>query len=497
MKKRQNILIVGAGFGGLAAAALLAKDGHQVTVLEKNEQPGGRASSLVADGFRFDMGPSWYMMPEVFERFFREFGKTTSDYFKLFPLKPQYRVFFGDKTQLDITGDIHKDKQTFEKLEPGFSKKFDTYLAESKLKYEISMKSVLYRNMNSLFDLVNLDMMRLGAKMRIFQPMHNYIMRFFRHPKIQQILEYNLVFLGCSPKNAPSLFSLMAHVDFNLGVWYPEGGISSLVHAVEALGKEYGVTYAYNTPARQFVVKNGRITSVVTSSKTYTTDLVISNADYQFTESILSDQSLRTYSEMYWTRKVMTPSAFLLYLGVKGKIPKLEHHNLYFGDDWEKHFEEVFTHPRWPIDPSIYINKASQTDNTVAPKGHENIMVLVPVAPGLEETESWKTHYAEYIIDFIEQKLEINLKKHIVFQKAFSVTDFAERYNSYQGNALGGLAHTLFQSAIWRPNNFSQKIPNLFFVGANTVPGIGVPPAFISAHLVHDRIKTFVSESGK
>ncbi len=487
--EKKNIVIIGAGFGGLAAAALLAKDGYQVTVLEKNEQPGGRASSLSAKGFRFDMGPSWYMMPEVFEKFFGEFGKKTSDYFKLLRLKPQYRVFFGDKTQLDITGDLQQDKQTFEKIEPGFSEKFEQYLAESKLKYEISMRSVLYKNMSSLFDLINVDMMKLGTRLAIFQPMHSYISKFFRHPKIQQILEYNLVFLGCSPKNAPSLFSLMTHVDFNLGVWYPEGGITSLVNAVELIGKELGVKYIYNTPVQRLVVIDGKITQVVTSTKTYMPDLVISNADYQFTESILSDQTMRTYSDKYWTKKVMTPSAFLLYLGVKGKLPKLEHHNLYFGDDWSKHFDDVFTNPRWPIDPSIYINKASQTDKTVAPKGHENLMVLVPIAAGLEETSSWRSHYADYIIDFIEEKLEIKIKKRIVYQKVFSVTDFAQRYNSYKGNALGGLAHTLFQSAIWRPNNFSKKIPNLFFVGANTMPGIGVPPAFISAHLVRDRLK--------
>jgi len=492
--KKKSVVIIGAGFGGLAAAALLAKDGYEVSVLERNEQPGGRASSLIADGFRFDMGPSWYMMPEVFEKFFAEFGKKTSDYFKLIRLEPQYRVFFGDKTQLDITGDIEKDKQTFEKIEPGFSAKFDQYLTESKLKYEISMKSVLYKNMSSLFDLMNVDMMKLGARLAIFQPMHSYISKFFHHTKIQQILEYNLVFLGCSPKNAPSLFSLMTHVDFNLGVWYPEGGIQSLVNAVEAVGKELGVKYVYNTPVQQLVVKNGRITEVVTPTKIYTPDIVISNADYKFTESVLSDQTLRTYSDKYWTKKVMTPSAFLLYLGVKGKLPKLQHHNLYFGDDWSKHFDDIFTNPRWPIDPSIYINKASQTDDTVAPKGHENLMVLVPIAAGLEESSSWRSHYADYIIDFIEEKLEINLKNQIVYKKIFSVTDFAERYNSYQGNALGGLAHTLFQSAIWRPNNYSKKIPNLFFVGANTVPGIGVPPAFISAHLVRDRLKDFSAQ---
>ncbi|MDQ5951247.1 MAG: hypothetical protein QG639_524 [Patescibacteria group bacterium] len=493
MKKKKKIIIIGAGFGGLAAAALLAKNGYQVTVLEKNEQPGGRASSHQAKGFRFDMGPSWYMMPDVFEKFFAEFGKKPEDFYTLLPLKPQYRIFFDDFTHTDISDDVQKNRTTFEKLEPGSGKKFDEYLQESKEKYEISINSVLYKNMDSVFDLLNLNMAKTGTRMGVFQPMHTYVQRFFKHPKIQQILEYNLVFLGCSPKNAPSLFSLMTHVDFNLGIWYPEGGIIAVVNAFVKLGTSFGVKYIYNTPVQQLIVKDGVVTQVKTASKTYTADLIISNADYWFTENILSDQSQRTYSQKYWDKKVMAPSAFLLYLGVKGSLPKLKHHNLYFGKDWNEHFTEVFNNPRWPIEPSIYINKASATDETIAPKGHENLMVLVPIAPGLTENDAWRKHYAEYIIDFLEEKLAIKLKKNIIYQKIFSVSDFTSRYNSFKGNALGGMAHTLFQSAVWRPNNRSKKISNLFFVGANTVPGIGVPPAIISAHLVLDRVKKYLS----
>lgn len=493
MKKIPEIVIIGAGFGGLAAAALLAKNGYKVTVLEKNEQPGGRASSLSAKGFRFDMGPSWYMMPDVFEKFFAEFGKTPADFYKLIPLKPQYRIFFDNEPFIDVSHDVAQNRATFEKLESGSGKKLDAYLKESETKYDISMKSVLYKNMDSFFDLMNLDMAKVGLQMGVFQPMHSYIQRFFKHPKIQQILEYNLVFLGCSPKNAPALFSLMTHVDFNLGVWYPEGGITAVVNAFVKLGEEHGVKFVYNTPVEEIVIKDGKATHVKTSSKTYKADVVISNADYWFTENILSDQSLRTYSQKYWDKKVMSPSAFLLYLGVKGSLPKLKHHNLYFGKDWSEHFSDVFDNPRWPVEPSIYINKASATDSTVAPPNHENLMVLVPIAPGLQENEAWRKNYAEYLVTFIEEKMGIALKEKIVYQKIFSVSDFTTRYNSFKGNALGGMAHTLFQSSIWRPNNRSKKIPNLFFVGANTVPGIGVPPAIISAHLVLDRVKKHLS----
>jgi len=495
MRKNKQIVIIGAGFGGLAAAALLAKEGYKVTVLEKNEQPGGRASTLQAEGFRFDMGPSWYMMPDVFEKFFAEFGKKASDFYQLLPLNPQYRVFFDDKTHLDMSPDVNENRATFEKLEPGSGQKFDEYLQESKSKYDISIDSVLYRNMDSIFDLLNLDMAKKGSQMGIFKPMHQYVTQFFKHPKIQQILEYNLVFLGCSPKNAPSLFSLMTHVDFNLGIWYPEGGIASVVKAFVKLGTKYGVTYVYNTPVQKIIIKDKLVTEVTTQKQSYRADLVISNADYWFTENMLSDQTLRTYSQQYWDKKTMAPSAFLLYLGVKGKLPTLKHHNLYFGKDWSQHFDDVFSHPRWPTEPSIYINKASENDETVAPKGHENLMILVPIAAGLEENDAWLKNYAQFVIDFLETKLDLKLKNRIVYQKIFSATDFAERYNSFKGNALGGMAHTFFQSAVWRPSNRSKKLSNLFFVGANTVPGIGVPPAIISSHLVLDRVRTYFKNS--
>lgn len=492
-KSGKKIIIIGAGFGGLSAGALLAKDGHEVHVFEKNEQAGGRASVLEEDGFRFDMGPSWYMMPDVFEKFFAEFGKKSSDYYALSALKPQYRVYWSDGTKIDISGNIEKDKKMLEKFEPGFSAQFDKYLQESQQKYEIAINSVLYKNMDSPLDLMSLEMAKNGRHMGIFSPMHKYISRFFKHPKIQQLLEYNLVFLGCSPHNAPSLFSLMTHVDFNLGVWYPTGGIGKVVEAFEKIGKEHGVQFHYNKPVEKILVDGNKTSGIVVDGKIIEADIVISNGDYWFTENLLSDQTKRTYSQSYWEKKTMTPSAFLLYLGVKGKLPKLEHHTLYFGDSWEGHFKDVFEHKRWPLDPSIYINKTSQNDPTVAPKNHENLMVLVPISAGIEETPLWREQYAKYIISFIEEKMDMKLSDKIVYKKIFSVSDFETRYNSYKGNALGGLAHTFFQSAVWRPSNKSKNLSNLFFAGANTVPGIGVPPAIISGHLVRDRVRKMLT----
>lgn len=352
------------------------------------------------------------------------------------------------------------------------------------------MDSILYRNMDSIFDLANnWELIKNSPHVGVLEPMHRYVKKFFSHHKLQQIIEYNLVFLGCSPQNAPALFSMMGYVDMGLGVWYPEGGLFGVVKAMEQVAQEQGVEFVYNSPVTSLEVEDGRIHTVHCGDTKYTADYVVSNADYVHTEDLLSEQSLRTIPRKHWQKKTLTPSAFLLYLGVKGKLPKLQHHTLYFGTDWQKHFADVFDHPRWPQEPSVYINKTSATDPSVAPKGHENLMVLVPIAPGLEENDMWREHYANFILDFLEAKLDIKLKENIVVKEIFSITDFAERYNSYAGNALGGLAHTFFQSAIWRPANKSKKVANLLFSGANTVPGIGVPTSVISGHLVRDRLR--------
>jgi len=489
---QRTAIVIGSGIGGLATAALLAKDGYQVTVIEKNEQPGGRASQFKSEGFTFDMGPSWYLMPDVFERFFRQFGASTSDYLELIRLKPHYRIFFADKTHLDITGDKETDKATFESLEAGAADKLDAYLAASQEKYETSMKHFLYRNMDTFFDFVTKELLTRGRQLGVFESMDKYVRRFFKHEKLQQIIQYTLVFLGGSPKNTPALYSLMSHIDFNLGVWYPKGGMYQISMAMVRIGQELGVRYIYNSPVTELqvgldVTGQKFIKQVVAGGKIYQADVIISNADYAYTESILSDPQAAVYGTKYWQKKTLAPSAFLLYLGIKGKLPELTHHNLYFGNNWTTHFEDIFDKPEWPRTPSIYLNKTSEIDSKSAPVDSESLFVLVPVAAGLSETEASKEKYAAYIVDYLEKNMKLELKKRITFQKIFSVSDFADRYNSLGGSALG-LAHTLFQTAIWRPSNHSRKVKNLFFVGGSTVPGIGVPICLISAELVRQRV---------
>jgi len=490
-KNGQKVIVIGSGFGGLSAAALLAKDGYEVLVIEKNEQAGGRASRLQEQGFTFDMGPSWYMMPEVFDHFYAQFGKTSKDFFALKKLSPQYRVYFEDQSFVDITGDFETDAALFESFEPGSSQKLRQYLDEGELKYRISIDSILYKNTDSLLDFAkNKELIKNSPKVGVLEPMDSYIKRFFQHPKLQQIMEYNLVFLGCSPQNAPSLFSMMGYVDMELGVWYPEGGLYSVVASMESLARQNGTQFLFNAEVSQIEVSGGRAQAVVTGDgQRFEADFVISNADYPHTEDLLSDQSTRNYSQKYWQKKVQAPSAFLLYLGVKDEIDGLQHHTLYFGEDWKQHFSEIFNEKVWPQEPSLYINNPSVTDPTLSPKGHQALMVLVPIATGLSENEAWKRRYGDYIIDFIEEKMGLELRRQIVYRKEFSVSDFAQRYNSFDGNALGGMAHTLFQSAVWRPSNRSKQLSNLFFAGAGTVPGIGVPTSIISGELARDRVR--------
>ena len=490
----KKIVIIGSGFGALSAACLLAKSGYKVSVYEKNEQPGGRASVLRQSGFTFDMGPSWFMMPDVFDRFFGEFGKKTTDLLELVHLDPEYRVVFEDGQKIDVPASANKARALFESMEPGAGKKFDEYLQDSQMKYDLAIKSVLYKNVDNLLGMLSPDIIKCGSNLDVFLPIHRLITKYFQNPKIQQILEYNLVFLGCSPDNAPALFSMMAHVDFNLGIYYPMGGMGKVVEAIVKIATDLGVEFHYNSPVEQIITEGDQVVGIRVAGKLIKADVVVSNADLKFTEDILSDQSKRQYSDKYWNKKTLTPSAFLLYLGIKGEVD-ISHHTLYFGNDWKPHFRDIFDNPAWPVAPSLYINNPSVTDSGLAPKGHQALMVLVPVAAGLPDSADWNKHYGDYIIDYIDTNMKLSLKDKIVFRTQFSVSDFASRYNSYQGNALGGLAHTLLQSAVWRPSNKNSQLKNLFFAGANTVPGIGVPPAIISGHLVEDRVRKYLGDT--
>ena len=484
----KKVIIIGSGFGGLSSAALLAKAGYEVTVLEKNKTPGGRAMQFSEKGFIFDMGPSWYMMPEVFERYFAHFSKTPSSFYKLVHLNPHYRIFFSKDDVLDMLPNKEKNFEAFEKIEPGSVEKITQYLEKSKELYEIAMKYFVYKNYDSVFDMFDMKFAGVATKMPVFSTMNSYISKYVTDDRLKKILLYTTVFIGGVPDNTPALYTLMSHIDFNVGVFYPMGGMFSIVQALVDLCNEQKVTIKLGTAVDKINVKAGKAVSVTACGKEYEADIILSNADMPHTEMALLDEQYQTYTKKYWEKKTIAPSAFILYLGVKGKIKNLQHHTLFFTYDWEKHFADMYRKPEWPDEPSMYICCPSKTDQSVAPKGDENLFVLVPIAPGLPDTPEIRTRYETKIIDILEETLGESIQDRLVVKKSLSINDYKSLYNAYQGTALG-LAPNFFQTAFFRPNNFSKKVKNLYYVGQDTVPGVGVPMALISAELAVERVK--------
>lgn len=468
----------------------MAQKGYDVQVVEKNETLGGLCNTFEAEGFRFDMGPSWYLMPDVFAAFFRLLGEDVNEHLDLIRLSPSYRIFFKDKARtVDMYSDLTRDISTFEALEPGSGERLKEYLDRSACQYDIALKGFMYKNYDTLFDFLNLETMTQGRELEVFSRMHHYVEKFFHTDEVQKIMEYQLVFLGSSPYNTPALYNIMAHIDFNMGVFYPRGGIYRIVEALRSLAEKRGVRFRTGTPVTEIETHHGRATGVrLASGERLSADLVVSNASIHHTETRLLKASDRTYRDSYWEKCTLAPSAFILYLGVRGKIPGLVHHNLIFSADWPSNFAEIFDHPQWPTDPSLYVCAPSVTDPTVAPPDHENLFVLVPTAPGLEASEAELEAYAQKTLATLEKEMGIpDLRQRICYQRIFWGKDFQERYNNFRGTALG-LAHTLKQTAIFRPRNQSRRVNNLFYVGANTNPGIGMPICLISAELAYKRI---------
>ncbi|MCC7574873.1 phytoene desaturase [Candidatus Woesearchaeota archaeon] len=482
-----KIIIIGSGFGGLSAAALLAKQGHEVTVFEKNEQVGGRASMFVEKKFRFDAGPSWYLMPDVFEKFYAELGTSPNKELNLKLLNPSYKIFFHD-SELEVTPNIEETYALFESLEKGSAEKLKKYLERAKYQYDTAMREFIYREYNKLSDFFSFKLLVQGTKLNVFQNLDKYVSNNFESDKIKKILEYTMVFLGGAPKNTPALYSIMSHIDFNMGVFYPEGGLNAVALSIYDISKKLGVKYKLNEPVQRLVVDKGVIKKVVTNVDSYSADLVISNADYWFTENYLLDEKYRSYSKKYWSNRVVAPSAFIMYLGINKKIRGLEHHNLFLENDWMHHFNQLFKEKKWPDAPSYYVCCPSKTDKSVAPKDKENLFVLVPVAPGLRDSEEIRNMYKDKILMHLEETLKTKIIKHIDVIKIFSHSDFKSRYNSFKGSALG-LSHTLFQTAIFRPSMKSKKVKNLFYTGHYNHPGIGVPMVIISSQILANKIK--------
>jgi phytoene desaturase len=471
-------MVVGSGFGGLSSACYLADSGFDVTVLEKNESVGGRASVLEADGFRFDMGPSWYLMPDVFERFFGHFGHEPSDYYELEQLDPHYRIFFKDGDRVDVTPDREEMLDLFESYEAGAGEALEEYLDTSEKHYDVAMNQFVYEDRPRLRDWVDLDVMRAApVGLQLLGTMDDYVAKYFENQKLRQIMQYTLVFLGGAPNNTPAIYNMMSHVDFNLGVYYPENGLSSVVDACVELGESLGVEYVTDAEVTEIVNRRDGF-AVESAAGSFEADYVVSNADYAHTEQELLPEHERQYDEAYWESRTYSPSAFLLYLGVEGDVDALSHHTLVLPTDWTEHFEQIFDDPTWPEDPAYYLCVPSKTDDSVAPDGHSNLFALVPIAPGLDDTDAVRTWYRDLVLDDIAENTGVSLHDRIVFEEQFSVSEFEDRYNSMKGTALG-LAHTLRQTAMFRPPHRSDACPGLYFTGSYTTPGIGVPMCLI------------------
>ncbi len=479
----KKIAIIGSGFSSLSASCYLAKAGYKVELFEKNETVGGRARQLLRDGFTFDIGPSWYWMPDIFDKFFADFNKKTSDYYQLDKLDPAYKIFFQDDA-ITIGDCMEKICEEFERIEVGSSAHLKQFIGKAQKNYDIAINKVVLRPGLSPVELVTKEtVLRVD---QFFKSISQEVRKRFKNPKLVSTLEFPVLFLGAKPNKTPSFYSFMNYADFGLGTWHPKGGMYEIIKAMKNLAEELGVTFHVQSPIEQIDVENGTVKGIRTKGKHYVFDYVISGADYHHSETLL-DKKYRQYSESYWENRTYAPSSLLFYVGFTKKLQDIEHHNLFFDTNFERHAEEIYDTPQWPSEPLFYVNFPSVTDASMAPKGHEAGFFLVPIAPGLEDTPQLREQYFDLIIERFEKRTGQNVKDHILFKESFCVNDFIEQYNSYKGNAYG-MANTLRQTAFLRPNLRSNKVKNLYFTGQLTVPGPGVPPSLISGKLVSDLI---------
>lgn len=477
----KKVAVIGSGFSGLSAATHLAGDGYDVTVFEKNDSPGGRARSFTSNGFTFDMGPSFYWMPDVFERYFQQFDKRVSDYYELIRLDPSYRICFSPDDHIDVPA--HSVEALFERLEPGSSTKLRSFLEEGKIKYDIGINDLVYKPGLSLSEFASLRLMKNALRLHVFSSVSSYVRKFFRHPHIIQMLEFPVLFLGAAPKDTPALYTLMNYADIALGTWYPKGGMYKVVEAMVALAREVGVKFHFNSEVTQLSVQHDRIDAIYTNNEKIPVDHVVASADYHHVEQRLLPAEYRRYSEKYWQQRTMAPSALLFYLGLNKKLQNIRHHTLFFDEDFDVHAKEIYKTPQWPTAPQFYVSCTSVTDPTVAPAGCENLVVLIPVAAGLEDTPGLREQYLDMVIRRFEKMTGQSIRDNIVFNRSYAHADFTRDYHAWKGNAYG-LANTLKQTAHLRPSIINKKVRNLFYAGQLTVPGPGVPPAIISGEVV-------------
>ena len=479
----KTIVVIGAGFSGLSAASYLAKEGYDVHVFEKNSTPGGRARKFEIDGFKFDMGPSWYWMPDVFDKYFADFGNKTSDFYELIRLDPSYKVIFGKNDTLELPACLSELITLFESLEKGAGKELELFLEDAKYKYEVGMNRFVYKPSESILEFLEKDIILGSIKLQLFSSVSSLVKKHFKNPKIHKLLEFPVLFLGAKPQNTPALYTLMNYADLELGTWYPKGGMTKIVEGMYKQAMDLGVNFHFNSPIENIPTIGANALGVKTNEELFKADYIIGSADYHHIETQLLTDKTRNYSDSYWEKRTLAPSSLLFYIGVNKKIDNLLHHNLFFDEDFNIHAEEIYDKPVWPSKPLFYVCAPSKTDDTVAPKNHENLFLLMPISPGLEEDNDTREKYFELLMNRLEKLTNSSIREHIVYKKSFAGSDFISEYNSFKGNAYG-LANTLKQTAFLKPKMRSKTLNNLFYTGQLTTPGPGVPPSLISGQVV-------------
>lgn len=483
MHSKSQVHVIGSGFAGLAAAAVLAKKGYQVTILEKNDQPGGRARIWESEGFKFDMGPSWYWMPDVFENYFALFGKKISDFYDLKRLDPGYRVYFGEEEWMDIPANMQELEALFEKYEPGSSVGLRKFMEQAAYKYKTAMSDYVFRPSHSITEFIDFKMMLESLRIHMLKPMSKHVRQYFTNPKLIQLLEFPVLFLGATAQKIPAMYSLMNHADLAMGTWYPIGGMHEIVKAMVKIAEEQGVKIMLNTEVKSIDIVAGKARKLITNKGEFTTDFVVAAGDYQHIEQNLIAPEYRNYSSAYWESRTLSPSSLLFYVGLDQKVEGILHHNLFFDEDLDQHAKEIYTEPQWPSKPLFYVSCVSKTDVSSAPEGKENLFFLIPLAPGLKDTDELREQYYHIMMERFEKITGQKIRGHELVKRSYAMNDFSSDYHSYKGNAYG-LANTLSQTAFFKPAMRAKKIKNLLFTGQLTVPGPGVPPSLISGQVV-------------
>ena len=482
MKGKKRIAVIGAGFSGLSAAAYLAVAGFEVDIYERHAGPGGRARQFEEAGYVFDMGPSWYWMPDVFERFFADMGSRVSDWYRLQLLDPGFEVVFAGGERVPVPANFAALCALFEAKEAGAGARLEEFMRVAQIKYEQAMSTVIYKPGLSVSEFFDRGLLLAAMRLQLFSSVRREVRKKFSHPHLAALMEFPVLFLGAMAEDTPALYTLMNYAGFGLGTWYPEGGFGSVVRGIAGVAEEKGVKAYYNSEVERIVTGGNEAIGVKVNGKFVAYDGIVAAGDYRDIEARLLPPELRNYTEDYWKRKVFAPSCLIFYLGLSKRFEGLRHHTLFFDEDIDGHAREIYKNPSWPARPLFYVCRTSASDRSVAPEGKDNLFLLMPIAQGLEDSPVIREAYFDLMAGRIMRCIGEDIRPFIEYKRSYSIDDFTADYGAYEGNAYG-LANTILQTAVFKPKMINKKVRNMVYAGQLTVPGPGVPPALISGKI--------------